>query len=407
MMRVLIIFLLLLASVWVGVQLQHDPGYVLIAVNQWTIETTLWVAIIGLILFFFVLHLLLGLLNWMINIPLLWNNWQARRRSHYAQAKTRQGLIEFSEGYWLQAKNHLIKALPDTDTPLLNYLTAARAAQEMGDNKLRDDYLRQAQQSMPEAAIAVELTQAQLQLADNQWEQALATLRHLQLLAPNHPYVLKLLMHLYEEIKDWQQLIALLPQLKRNKIIPNDAYKRLEHYAYLQAIMELIKLNQADALEERMRTLPKYLTKDPQLVAEYSRYLIANQQSTKAGILLRSCLNKNFNSHLIELYGQLQHDSAQLNFAESFLKTYPYSAPLHLCLGRLSKSKNLWGKARTYFEGSIKLGATPAAYVELGKLLELLNDQAAACVAYREGLLLATKVNALVLIHHSDFSPSV
>ena len=123
---------------------------------------------------------------------------------------TRKGLIEYSEGYWQKAKNHLIQALPNTDTPLLNYLTAARAAQKMGDSQLRDHYLREAQQSMPEAKIAVELTQAQLQLANHQWEQALATLRHLHDLAPQHPYVLKLLMNLYKEVRDWPQLIAIL-----------------------------------------------------------------------------------------------------------------------------------------------------------------------------------------------------
>ncbi|WBV63404.1 hypothetical protein PGH43_00365 [Legionella pneumophila 130b] len=81
---------------------------------------------------------------------------------------------------------------------------------------------------MPEAKIAVELTQAQLQLANHQWEQALATLKHLQDLAPRHPYVLKLLMNLYEEIKDWQQLIALLPDLKKNHIISDQAFEQLQ-----------------------------------------------------------------------------------------------------------------------------------------------------------------------------------
>ncbi len=110
--------------------------------------------------------------------------WNAHRLTQNAQAITRKGLIEYSEGYWQKAQNHLMQALPNADTPLLNYLTAARAAQKMGDSTLRDHYLREAQQSMPEAKIAVELTQAQLQLANNQWEQALATLRHLHDLAP-------------------------------------------------------------------------------------------------------------------------------------------------------------------------------------------------------------------------------
>lgn len=165
-------------------------------------------------------------------MPGMVNKWHSRRLAQKAQATTRKGLIEYSEGYWQKAKNHLIQALPNTDTPLLNYLTAARAAQKMGDSKLRDHYLREAQQSMPEAKIAVELTQAQLQLANHQWEQALATLKHLQDLAPRHPYVLKLLMNLYEEIKDWQQLIALLPDLKRTTLFQIKLLNNYKKYLF-------------------------------------------------------------------------------------------------------------------------------------------------------------------------------
>ncbi len=391
MIRALLIFLLLLSSVWLGIQLQHDPGYLLIAIHHWTIETTVWVAIVGLMLVFIVLHTLLLWLHWMIHLPASWSSWRARRRVQHAQATTRQGLIEFSEGHWQQAKNHLIKALPDTETPLLNYLTAARAAQEMGDNKLRDDYLREAQQSMPEAKIAVELTQAQLQLANHQWEQALATLRHLQDLAPHHPYVLKLLMQLYEEVKDWPQLIALLPELKRNQVVSGNAYQRLQHQAYLQGLVDLIKQDQSQALIDYIAALPKNLSHDHELMAEYSRYLLNKNQDAKAEALLRRCLSNEFNEQLIDIYGQINCNDTQLSFAESLLKGQSHSAALFLCLGRLGKIQNLWGKAKMYFEQSIEFGATPETYMELGKLLEQLNDPTGACDAYRRGLLLATK----------------
>lgn len=389
MIRALLIFLLLLASVWLGIQLQHDPGYLLIAIHHWTIETTVWVAVIGLILVFILLHTFLLLLHWIIHIPTSWRDWLAKRRIQHAQATTRQGLIEFSEGHWQQAKNHLIKALPDTETPLLNYLTAARAAQEMGDNKLRDDYLREAQQSMPEAKIAVELTQAQLQLANHQWEQGLATLRHLQDLAPHHPYVLKLLMQLYIEVKDWPQLIALLPELKRNHVVADTIYQQVQHQAYLQSLIDLIKQDQSQLLIEFVASLPKNLSHAPELIAEYSRYLLIKNQGEKAESLLKRCLSKQFNETLIDIYGQINCNEAQLGFAESLLKSQQHSSSLYLCLGRLGNYQHLWGKAKMYFEQSIEFGATPAAYLELGKLYEQLNEHANACATYQKGLLLA------------------
>jgi HemY protein len=284
-----------------------------------------------------------------------------------------------------------MNALPNTDTPLLNYLTAAHAAQEMGDTQSRDNYLRQAQQSMPEAEIAVELTLTQFQLANHQWEQALATLKHLQNLAPQHPHVLKLLMHLYLEVKDWYQLIALLPQLKRNKTVSDTEFQELQQNAYLQALLNLITLNSTQALEKFMSELPKNLSLNADLITPYCDYLITQGESVKAESILRRCLKKQFDENLISLYGQITPSGSQLKFAESLLKSQPHSATLLLCLGRLSKSQHLWGKARIYFEQSIELHPTPAAYMEFGNLLLQLNDHPGACSAFQKGLALSSK----------------
>ncbi|TAL58815.1 MAG: protoporphyrinogen oxidase [Legionella sp.] len=393
MMRIFIAFLLLLAAVYLGVQLNYDPGYVLISINHWTVETTVWFAVFAIIFLFLLAHLFLQLCHKIARTPGKINRWHARRLAQKAQATTRKGLIEYSEGYWQKAKNHLIQALPNTDTPLLNYLTAARAAQKMGDSQLRDHYLREAQQSMPEAKIAVELTQAQLQLANHQWEQALATLRHLQDLAPRHPYVLKLLMHLYQEVRDWAQLIELLPQLKKYEVITHDEFEQVQKNTYLHAMQDLAKQNQSDSLKTLFNSLPKSLQHDDDILAEFSRYLIRHNEFEEAENLLRRGLRKEFNTTLVDLYGLLPSNENRLSFAESLLKKNPHSAPLFLCLGRLCINQHLWGKARTYLEQSIELKPRPVTYNELGKLHERLNDPFLASYNYKKGLEIATQTD--------------
>ena len=96
MIRALFIFFILLASVWLGVHLKDDPGYLLIAYHHWTIETTLWIAIILSMLVFCFFHLILVFMHWFLRLPLTWHQWLKKRRGQIAQAKTRQGLIEFS-----------------------------------------------------------------------------------------------------------------------------------------------------------------------------------------------------------------------------------------------------------------------------------------------------------------------
>lgn len=386
MLRVLIALLILLIAIFLGTQLHQDPGYVLIAINHWTIETTLGVAVFILIILFLSAHIFLKLCRHISSIPRTISQWNIRRLTSKAQETTRQGLIEYSEGYWEKAQNHLIKALPHIDTPLLNYLTAARAAQKMGNSQLRDHYLREAQQSMPEAKIAVELTQAQLQLANNQWEQALATLRHLQDLAPKHPYVLKLLMHLYQEVRDWTPLIHLLPDLKKNKIISEEEFERLQKNTYLHAINDLIKQKQSTAITALFHSLPKTLAFCPEITREYATYLIKKGDLDVAEEHLRQCLRKKFNPALIEIYSTPIHSETQLLFAETLLKKNADSSSLLLCLGRLCIAQQLWGKAKQYLERSLELTPSAQAYHTLGELYEQLNEPLKACAYYKKGL---------------------
>lgn len=390
MIRMILIFLLLLVSVWLGIQLSYDPGYVLISINHWTVETTLWVALMSLVLAFAVIYLLLRLIHKLGGGPLRVRHWIKKRHIRKAQRRTRQGFIEFSEGYWSKAQKNLIKALPDAETPLLNYLTAARAAQKMGDSKLRDHYLREAQQSMPEAKIAVELTQAQLQLANEQWEQALATLRHLQDLAPHHPYVMKLLIRLYEEVRDWPQLIHILPQAKRQQIINEKEYNTLLHKASINHLNDLIQQQQHTQISKFLEELPRNIRSDSEFVAHHSRYLWNNDRKDETEYLLRRSLQKEYDTQLIDLYGQLYCNDKQLSFAESLLKKQPHCAHLLLCCARLCKAQQLWGKARQYLEDSIQQQPTRDAYFTLGLLLEGLQETSEAMAAYKAGLELET-----------------
>ncbi|QEY50314.1 heme biosynthesis protein HemY [Legionella longbeachae] len=391
MIRVLFAFLILLAAVILGIQLNKDPGYVLIAINHWTIETTVWVAIFTLILLFMIVYLFLGICQKISLTPSKLTRWHARKRFRKAQAITRKGLIEYSEGNWVKAKNHLIQGLPNSDTPLLNYLTAARAAQKMGDNQLRDDYLREAQQSMPEAKIAVELTQAELQLSNHQWEQALATLKHLHTIAPRHPYVLMLMMRLYQEIRDWPQLITLLPDLKKYKVINQQEFEQIQYDTYLQRLRDLAKQNQSSAVNSFFQSIPKTIVNNPEVIAEYTRFLLKNNEFTTAKNLVYRTLRKDFNPRLIELYAMLPADEHQLTFAESLLKKNPHSAALYLCLGQLCIKLQLWGKAKYYLEKSNEIEPTPLAYEAKGTLHEKLGEEALACNSYKKGIELITK----------------
>lgn len=390
MIQVLLALLMLFGSIYLGLQLRSDPGAVMLNFNHWSIETSLLIAVLALLILFFIFHFLLLFLSKLRRMPSYFSEWRQKRRIKKAQSQTQKGFIEFSEGYWQEAQDHLMKALPNAETPLFNYLTAARAAQEIGDPALRDQCLRLAQQSVPDGKIAVELTQAQLQLANQQWEQALATLIHLQDLAPAHPYVLKLLMQLYQEVRDWPQLIQLLPDLKRNEVVTGENFNRLQKETYYQALKDLSKYGDETAVQKLIEQMPRKLAQDPEILCNQVCFLIQKENHKEAEKKLRHALSKSYEETLMKIYGKVAANTQQqLAFAETFIKKQPHSAALYLCLGQLSMRAQLWGKAKHYLEKCILLEPNLKSYAELGKLYERLEEPEQALESYRQGLILA------------------
>lgn len=387
--RILIMFSLLLASIYLGLWVRQDPGYVLITIHHWAIESTFWVAAAALLIFMIVLNMVGTMIKNILSLPKHWQEWCQHLRFNRAQAKTKRGLIEFSEGHWKVAKKHLIAAAPNVDLPLVNYLTAARAAEKMGDHILRDQYLHQAQEAAPDATIAIELTQAQLQVDNQEWDEALKTLDALQIIAPDHPVVLQLYLKVYQTVHNWPALIAILPKIKASNTLSDAelySIKKNAYMAMLQTNLETQDQPSSSDIKTAIQNLPKDIKHDPDIIAWYSRYLINTHQDRTAEKVIREYLKTTQNEDLIALYGHIGTDYARIPFIESLVQQAPNSATLHLCLGQLYGAKQVWGSARMHLETSIQLHPTPRAYHDLGKLLETLDKQAEACQMYRLGL---------------------
>ena len=390
---------IVLAAVAATLLVDTDNGYVLIRWGAWTIELSLVLALILLAAGFTAVHTLARVLGATQEVPAgvqSWNRERARRRARHALTR---GLLDLAEGDWRSAEKNLTRHAADSETPLLNYLSAARAAQLQGADERRDLYLRLAHESMPSADVAVSLTQAELQIAHQQFEQALATLRHLQTLAPKHAYVLKLLHCLYEKLGDWPQLSEMLPELRRRAVLPDGELAALE----LRIHRELLQSAAADPDTTRLATAwdatPKALRASTGLTAHYAELLLARGATGDAEAALREALKHGFDERLAAMYGRVEGPDAgkQLAFAEGLLGQQPRNAALLLALGRLALRARLWGKARGYLEASLGTATTADAYSELGNLLEQLGDGDAARECYRKGLSLGVEAPPVTL----------
>ncbi len=386
MRRLFLALLVLAAAVLLGLQAQQDSGYVLLAYGKWTLETSL-TFFVGLLLALFIASHVLW--RWLVNtwhLPERLYHWRQQRRRERARKATQKGLIALAEGSWQEAERQLSRFADLSDTPLLNYLGAARAAQKLGSDTRRDNYLSRAHLSMPDAELAVGLTQAEVQLSQGQAEQALATLRHLHALAPKHTHVLYLLRRLYEQLGSWSDLRALLPELRRHNVLPKERLDTLERQLHCQLLAACG--DDITALRRCWGDVPRQLHHDPELLHNYTVSLRRLGHSAEAEPLLREALKRQWDNGLIRLYGLIDGDdpARQLRSAEAWLKERPHQADLLLALGRLALRSQLWGKARSYLEASVDNDARPESYCELGNLLHQLGEAEKAERCFRRGL---------------------
>ncbi len=385
-MKLLFLFLAtLFVAVIVAILAMEDPGYVLFAVGTWTVETTLALMVVVLVASFALLYFLIRVGLKVFSVPRDLRHWKKQRREQKAMKLLTQGLIDLAEGRWQSAEKKVVKYAESSDASLLNYLAAARAAQAQGADQRRDHYLKLAHERHPSADIAVGLTQAELQLKQNQLEQCLATLRHLHQLAPKHVQVLKVLAGLYQRLEDWEHLLEIIPVLRKRKAMKTDIIDDLAEQAHLALLQ---KARSFEDLSNIWSRIPGPVREKENILMMYVQRLLAMGESNLAEPLLRHALHRQFSEALLICYGKIEgvEPSRQLDLVESLLVEHERDAAALLTAGRLSLRNKLWGKARSYLEASINAQPSAEAYSELGNLLERMNETEAAAECFREGL---------------------
>lgn len=385
-MKKLFVFLLifLAAGAWIGQMMVQDPGYVLLAYQQTTVETSLWVLLLLLIVGFALLHWLLNLIAGARLPTHRMRDWQQRRNLRISRGKTLKGMVALSEGNWWKAQRFLSQAAERSELPVINYLAAARAAHEQGDHSGSDALLNKARAATPQAEVAIGLTQAQFQFERGQLEPCLANLLNLRRLAPKNSRVLKLLVQVHEQLEDWLALIQLLPELKRLKVLAADSLARLEQRCHLQRLEQsLATLPEHSDAQDKLRALsrswqavPQHLLHDPQLVRRYTELMRSIGAEAEAEQTLQALIRRQWDEALVELYGTLAGQDAhrQLEVAKGWLKKHPDSAALQLTLGRLCLRNAHWGQAVGHFERSLDLQPRLETFGELQRLLQHLGE---------------------------------
>lgn len=380
--------LALLFGVGIVAVIETDPGYVLVSYANYTLEASLWVGLLLLLLSVLAIYLLLQLIYRIVGGRRSLVSWLGTRKTRNAQRFSTRGLISFTAGNWQTARRQLLRGAQHSEVPLLNYLLAARASAQLHDTEKVDEYLRAAGEAAPGAAVAMEFAQAELKLQAGEYQQAVTALDQATRNVSRHPYVLSLLRQAYEGLNDWDKLLELLPQLRKHKQLTQEEFEQVQREVHHKRIAQ----GNADSQQLRAswQQVPKQLQRDATMVEAYARNLIRLGDQDAAEDALLHGLKQEWSATLVRQYGYVHSVNAtrQLARAESWLIAHPEDPQLLLCLGRLSAREKLWGKARDYFESCYRLEHSAEVCAELGRLLTGLGEANVAAAYFREGLLL-------------------
>lgn len=354
-----------------GMWIVRDAGYVLISYGQQIIETSLWVALAGLVVVYLLLRGMAYIFHRLMSSQSQVMNWRSGRKANSARQLTVKGMLFMAEGRWRDGKKALLSAVPSVDTPLINYLQAARSAHELGDAAERDNLLKLAHESTPGAEFAATLTQAEFQMSDGRYEQALATLLTLRKRVPKQKTVLIMLTGCYEALADWQALHEVLPEAADRKVISEAEVRRLSRLVWESL------LKGEEKISVLWRRLPRYLKEDHGLLQDWVEHLITNGRDDDAENVITLTLDQVWIPELVQRYGILKASDPERQFlvAQGWSKSRPNDPDLLLCLGRLSLLCEEFPQAREYFDAALRCSPSPDVYAELGRLCVALGDE--------------------------------
>jgi HemY protein len=377
----IIVVVVLFASAFGAHFLLADPGYVVINFRGYVIEMS--VPVLAGFAFAFVLAV--WLIRKLIVAPRRLGEAAGRYRSARSGQKLTKGMIAVAEGNFSRGEKMLGRAASTSDSPLFNYLQAARAAHLQGRDDRRDEWLRLAYEEIPEAANAILLTQAEFQIDRGENEQALATLRRLEEDSKNHSHALALMGRLYYKLKDWASLADLLPRLRKNTQVKPETLDKWTIRVHQQALDTAADV---EVLDQTWKGIARKLRSDMTLLNAYYQGLIRAGLHDRAEKELAAALRAEWRGPLVRLFGLIEatDTTKQLKRAEGWLKNHGEDPDLLLAAARLCLRNELWGKARSYLETVIGMRPTPEAYQEYGNLLTQMGEADAAADAYKDGL---------------------
>lgn len=395
MIKVLLLFLLLIAGIVLGPMLAGHQGYVLIQTDNYNVETSVTGLAIVLILAIVVLFAIEWILRRIFHTGARTRGWFAGRKSSRARKQTKAALLKLAEGDYQQVEKLMSKNADHAEQPVVNYLLAAEAAQQRGDEVRANQHLERAAELADGDQLPVEITRVRLQLARNENHAARHGVDKLLEIAPRHPEVLRLAEQAYVRTGAWSSILDILPAMEKSQVADEAHRTALQQQAWIGLMDQAMADQGNDGLKTWWRNQSRKTRHETTLQVTMAEHLIECDDHEAAQEIILDGLKRHYDERLVLLMPRLKSGNPeQLEKAlRQQIKTQGDRPLLYSTLGQLLMKHGEWQQASEAFREAI--GQRPDAfdYAWLADSLDRLHQPEEAALMRRDGLLLTLQNN--------------
>ena len=393
MLKVLILFVLLMAGIVLGPMIAGHQGYVLIQTDGWNIETSVTGLAIVLILSLLVILFVEWILRRVFRTGVKTRGWFRGRKRSRARKQTNAALIKLAEGDYREVEKLLSRNADHAEQPVVNYLLAAEAAQQRNDEIRASQHLERAAELAGSDQLPVEITRVRLQLARNEDHAARHGIDHLLEVAPRHPEVLRLAEQAYIRTGAWSALLDILPAMEKAKVADDTHRLARQQEAWLGLMSQAMADQGSDGLKRWWHNQSRKTRHETALQVAMADHLIVCDDHQTAQEIVLDGLKRSYDERLVLLMPRLKTGNPeQLEKAlRQQIKQHGATPLLHSTLGQLLMKHGEWEQASEAFREALKQRPDAFDYAWLADTLDRQHKPEEAAQMRRDGLLLTLK----------------
>ncbi|WP_024551631.1 protoheme IX biogenesis protein HemY [Franconibacter helveticus 513] len=395
MLKVLLLFLLLMAGIVLGPVIAGHQGYVLIQTDNWNIETSVTGLVIILVLALLVLFAVEWLLRRLFRTGARTRGWFMGRKRSRARKQTKQALLKLAEGDYQQVEKLMAKNADHAEQPVVNYLLAAEAAQQRGDEARANQHLERAAELADNDQVPVEITRARIQLARNENHAARHGIDQLLEITPRHPEVLRLAEQAYIRTGAWASLLDIIPSMQKAQVGDEAHREALAQQAWM-GLMDKARAEQgSEGLKQWWRNQSRKTRQQPELQVAMAEHLIECDDHQTAQEIILDGLKRQYDERLVMLMPRLKAGNPEQleKVLRQQIKTHGDRPLLWSTLGQLLMQHGEWQEASLAFRAALKQRPDAFDYAWLADVLDRLHKPEEAAAMRRDGLLLTLQNN--------------